>query len=80
MPKQEPSGKVGPKTKSRRHGYRGYGSPLRPTSDGGAVHWGRGFSGVGFPGEEGSILPPAPEVASGERRVKESRKDSSKKK
>ena len=36
----------------RKHGYRGYGSPLSRGSEsyGGAVHWGRGFAGVGAPG------------------------------
>ncbi len=35
----------------RRHGYRGYGSGFdRGTASyGGAVHWGRGFGGVGSP-------------------------------
>jgi hypothetical protein len=42
--------------KRRRHGYRGYGSPLRH-EHAGAIHWGRGFAGVGFP-EGGGILPP----------------------
>ena len=34
--------------KRRRHGYRGFGSPLRHEHTG-AIHWGRGFGGVGFP-------------------------------
>ena len=79
MPKQKTPAKTGPKTKSRRHGYRGYGSPLKKGSDqyGGAVHWGRGFSGVGFPGEDSSLLPPISDVPGGQ--TKESRKGSSKK-
>jgi hypothetical protein len=46
-------------TKRRRRGYRGYGSPLGRDAEqfGGAVHWGRGFAGIGFPGESGSMLP-----------------------
>jgi hypothetical protein len=50
-----------PSEKRRRHGYRGYGSPLgRKGEDyGGSVHWGRGFSGIGSPGDSGSILPRA---------------------
>ena len=42
--------------KSRRHGYRGYGSGLG-RGFGGAVHWGRGFSGIGSPGEASGITP-----------------------
>jgi hypothetical protein len=51
-------------TKRRRRGYRGYGSPLRRDAEqfGGAVHWGRGFTGVGFPGEAGSMLPKGQEI------------------
>ncbi len=78
MSKEKTPGKTSPKTKSRRHGYRGYGSPLRK-DQGGAVHIGRGFSGVEFPGG-GPILPPAPEVPARQPREKESREDSSKKK
>jgi hypothetical protein len=48
------------RVKRRRHGYRGYGSPLRHEHTG-TVHWGRGFAGVGFP-EEGGILPPRPDL------------------
>jgi BON domain-containing protein len=46
----------------RRHGYRGYGSGFdRGTgSYGGAVHWGRGFGGVGAPQlPGGTTLPEA---------------------
>ena len=46
--------------KRRRHGYRGYGSPLRH-EHAGAIHWGRGFGGVGSP-EGGSLLPPPPDL------------------
>jgi hypothetical protein len=48
-------------TKRRRHGYRGYGSPLSRSRDayGGAVHWGRGFAGLGFAGQGGGVLPSA---------------------
>jgi hypothetical protein len=48
------------KEKRRRHGYRGYGSPLRHEHTG-TIHWGRGFAGVGFP-EEVGILPPRPDL------------------
>ena len=48
------------KTKRHRHGYRGYGSPLRRQHTG-AIHWGRGFAGVGAP-EEGKILSLRPDV------------------
>jgi hypothetical protein len=36
------------KRKPRKHGYRGYGSPLgkNAASFGGRVHWGTGFTGV----------------------------------
>lgn len=46
----------------RRHGYRGYGSGFdRGTGNyGGAVHWGRGFGGVGATqGYAGTTLPEA---------------------
>jgi hypothetical protein len=46
--------------KRRRHGYRGYGSPLRHEHSG-AVHWGTGFGGVGF-ARDGAILPPHPDL------------------
>jgi hypothetical protein len=48
------------RVKRRRHGYRGYGSPLRHEHTG-TVHWGLGFAGVGFP-EGGGILPPRPDL------------------
>jgi hypothetical protein len=54
------------RVKRRRHGYRGYGSPLRHEHTG-TVHWGRGFAGVGFP-EEGGILPPRPDLVTEELR------------
>ncbi|HEY7574568.1 MAG TPA: hypothetical protein VIB08_05355 [Thermoanaerobaculia bacterium] len=47
--------------KSRRHGYRGYGSGVakRDESYGGAVHWGRGFTGIGIPAGPSEKLPEA---------------------
>lgn len=44
----------------RRHGYRGYGSGFdRGTGNyGGAVHWGRGFGGVGAPQPPGGTTLP----------------------
>ena len=52
--------------KSRRHGYRGYGSPIaRNGRDfGGAIHWGRGFGGLGSPGNDGGLLPATEELLS----------------
>jgi hypothetical protein len=52
-------GKRSVKAKPRRHGYRGYGSGISKTAPGGAVHWGRGFTGVEIPdtGSE-SLLEP----------------------
>jgi hypothetical protein len=47
--------------KRRRHGYRGYGSPLgrvRPDHDG-DFHWGLGFAGLG---PAGGVLPHTPRV------------------
>ncbi len=41
----------------RRHGYRGYGSGF-DRGFGGSVHWGRGFSGIGSPGESGAMTLP----------------------
>jgi hypothetical protein len=43
--------------KRRRHGYRGYGSPIgrKGASYGGAVHWGRGFTGIAFPASPSPI-------------------------
>lgn len=56
----------GPTGKRRRHGYRGYGSRLW-RAQAGAVHWGRGFGGVGFP-EDTGILPPRGDFVSEELR------------
>ena len=50
------------RTHHRTHGYRGYGSGFGPgtNSYGGAVHWGRGFGGVGvIGGYGGQTLPRA---------------------
>ena len=52
------------RVKRHRHGYRGYGSPLRHEHTG-AIHWGRGFGGVGF-AEEGRILSLRPDLISEE--------------
>jgi hypothetical protein len=49
-------------THHRTYGYRGYGSGFGRGTDsyGGAVHWGRGFGGVGvYGGYGGDILPSA---------------------
>jgi hypothetical protein len=48
--------------KRRRHGYRGYGSPLGRVREehGGDFHWGLGFAGLGPTG--GGVLPPEPRV------------------
>jgi hypothetical protein len=54
------------RVKRRRHGYRGFGSPLRHEQTG-TIHWGRGFGGVGVP-EGGGILPPGPDLVSEELR------------
>lgn len=75
MAKQKPPSKAKPKTKSRRHGYRGYGSPLHKEK-GGAIHFPRGFTGVEFP-DRGSILPEKPETVS-EELQEEASEDSSK--
>jgi hypothetical protein len=56
----------GPRGKRRRHGYRGYGSPLRH-EQAGAIHWGLGFGGVSFPRGVG-ILPPRADFVSEELR------------
>jgi hypothetical protein len=61
------------RTKRRRHGYRGYGSPLRHEHTG-AIHWGRGFGGVGFT-EEGKILSLRPDVIPEELRDRLSSED-----
>jgi hypothetical protein len=66
MTKQKPPGRAAPRAKSRRHGYRGYGSPLHK-EPGGVIHYPRGFTGVVFP-DQGSALPRAPEVVSDELR------------
>jgi hypothetical protein len=50
------------RVKRHRHGYRGYGSALHRDNSG-AIHWGRGFGGVGVP-EEGRILSLRPDVIS----------------
>jgi len=52
--------------KRRRHGYRGYGSPLRH-DHAGSIHWGRGFGGVGIV-EGSSLLPPQPDLVPEELR------------
>jgi len=57
MAKPENSDRHPQRRKRRRHGYRGYGSQLR-SNPGGAIHWGRGFGGIGFPGEDGGLLLP----------------------
>jgi len=64
MPKRNRAAETGKGTKKHRRGYRGYGSPLARGARefGGAVHWGRGFAGLGFPGESGSMLPREPEL------------------
>jgi hypothetical protein len=52
--------------KRRRHGYRGYGSPLRHEHTG-SIHWGQGFAGVGsFQGA--GILPPRQDLVPEETR------------
>ena len=56
----------GPRVKRRRHGYRGYGSPLR-REHAGVIHWGRGFGGIDFP-ESVGILPPRADFVSEELR------------
>ena len=53
--------KVTKGAKTRRHGYRGYGSGFN-RGFGGAVHWGRGFSGIGSPGESSGITLPHAEM------------------
>ena len=45
------------KGRRRRHGYRGYGSGF-DKGFGGTVRWGRGFSGIGSPGESGAMTLP----------------------
>ena len=46
---QKKVGKRAAKPKARRHGYRGYGSGVSKATAGGAVHWGKGFTGVEIP-------------------------------
>ena len=60
-------------SKRRRHGYRGYGSPLRH-EHAGAIHWGTGFGGVGF-ARDGSLLPPQPDLLPEELRERLLRRD-----
>ena len=59
MTQEKKVGKGSVKAKPRRHGYRGYGSGLSKTAPGGAIHWGKGFTGVEIPdtGSE-SLLEP----------------------
>ncbi len=54
------SGSVRRRNHHRRHGYRGYGSGFdRGTASyGGAIHWGRGFGGVGSPEWVGTTTLP----------------------
>lgn len=82
MPKKSSVKSGSPARKARRHGYRGYGSPLgqKGESYGGAVHWGRGFAGVGMAGEDASMLPPRSDLVREKSDVKTPPKDSSKKK
>jgi hypothetical protein len=61
------------RVKRRRHGYRGFGSPLRHQQTG-EVHWGRGFGGVGVP-EEGRALSLRPDIISEELRDRLSSED-----
>ena len=61
------------RVKRHRHGYRGYGSALRGEHTG-AIHWGRGFGGVGVP-EEGRILSLRPDIISEELRDRLSSED-----
>ena len=45
--------------RTRRHGYRGYGSEAGRGAEtfGGAIHWGRGFHGVEIPTIGKATLP-----------------------
>lgn len=74
MAKPENSDRHPQKKKRRRHGYRGYGSQLR-ANPGGTIHWGRGFGGVGFPGEDGSLLLPESGILSQNLRVEIAREE-----
>ncbi len=59
-----------PRARTRRHGYRGYGSAFaKGASYGGAVHWGRGFAGVEVPAGP-SVTLSGPRLFSDERRSK----------
>ena len=60
--------------KRRRHGYRGYGSPLRQNHSG-IVHWGRGFGGAGFAGETVASTLPHAEILSENQRSANTRND-----
>lgn len=58
----ETSEKVPRRMHHRTYGYRGYGSGFGHGTDsyGGAIHWGRGFGGVGVAGGyAGNLLPRA---------------------
>jgi hypothetical protein len=70
----KPSGLPDRKAKRRRHGYRGYGSPLREDLAG-AIHWGRGFGGARFAGEGSGLLLPAAEIVPEDRRGRNTRND-----
>lgn len=60
---EETTGEKSPRPRHHRtYGYRGYGSGLGHGTDsyGGAIHWGRGFGGVGVAGGyAGNLLPRA---------------------
>jgi len=73
MTKQKAQSGTSPGRKSRRHGYRGYGSPLHK-EPGGVIHYPRGFTGVEFP-DPGPVVPRRADVISEELR-EESRQDS----
>ena len=60
-------------SKRRRHGYRGYGSPLRH-EHAGSIHWGTGFGGVGF-ARDGSLLTPQPDLLPEELRERLPKRD-----
>jgi hypothetical protein len=56
---QRPAVSARKRSKARKHGYRGYGSPLAKGTAG-TVHWGRGFTGVEPLGAgSGATLPEA---------------------
>ena len=75
MSQPNPSGGGQRSAKRRRNGYRGYGSPLREDHCG-VVHWGRGFAGVGFPGESGGLLPPDARILPENLRAENSHRES----